>query len=307
MSLAIVIRLGGCRAPAIAFYNHQQRWHHPPSFPFIWQNGCMFDESFAEAWRLRYGGSPPDEFPSLARFLSHRSVREYSAKPVPLKLVMGLMAAAQSAATSSNLQLWSAISVEDTALRDQVAQLCADQVQVRTAPWFFAFCADHHRLKYAASQNGDSAEGLDFTEFAIMAYIDAALAAERMVCAAESLGLGICYIGALRNNPEAIAEVLGLPEGVFGLFGLCLGYPSESSKAQIKPRLSQQAVWFRNRYNPEPPIAEYDERMEPFYIGQGMKGAVTWSMRSGRRADGKHMTGREVLMDYLRRNGFAKR
>lgn len=137
-----------------------------------------------------------------------------------------------------------------------------------------------------------------------MAVVDAALAAERMVCAAESIGLGICYIGALRNNAPAVKEILNLPEETFGVFGLCIGWPEEPITAEIKPRLDQATVWHRERYNHLVDVSEYDRRMKAFYEEQKMKGDVTWSMRSGRRVDEHHMTGREILLDWLRGQGF---
>jgi nitroreductase len=266
----------------------------------------MFNESFDEAWRLRFGDDSPANLIDSV-FLRHRSVRDYSDREVPEALIRELIGAAQSAATSSNLQLWSAVSVQDKQLREQIAIAAADQRQVRNAPWFFAFLADHHRLKRAASDVGEEAEGLDYAEFFIMALIDAALAAERMVCAAESIGLGICYIGAMRNDPQRISELLHLPEGVFCPFGLCVGYPVPGTSAEIKPRLTQDAVWFRESYSGDIDVAEYDERMSAFYESQKMKGEVTWSMRSGRRVDNHHLTGREVLKEWLESRGFNRR
>lgn len=267
----------------------------------------MYDETFAEAWRLRYGTDPELPVPELARFLCHRSVRAFDHRPIDTGLRHALMACAQSAATSSNLQLWSAISIDDPDRREAIAALCADQDQVRQAPWFVAFLADHHRLRRAARKHGEEAAGLDYIEFFAMAVIDAALAAERMVCAAQAIGLGVCYIGALRNDAEGVRALLELPEGVFGAFGLCLGWPHPEAKAEIKPRLAQDAVWFQERYDPASDTDEYDSRMTPFYLAQGMRGEVTWSMRSGRRVDGRHMSGRDRLMDLLRELGFARR
>jgi hypothetical protein len=140
-----------------------------------------------------------------------------------------------------------------------------------------------------------------------MAVVDAALAAERMVCAAEAIGLGICYIGAIRNDPEFVSEALALPEGVFPVFGLCLGWPEEPVTAHIKPRLSQDAIWFREKYNREVDVSEYDGRMSAFYRSENMKGEVTWSMRSGRRVDNDHLTGREGQKAWLESRGFNRR
>lgn len=267
----------------------------------------MFDESYREAWNLRYGTEPPESYPTIDRFLAHRSVRKYSGKPIDEATMSGLFAAAQSAATSSNLQLWTAISVQDPGRREAIAKLCDDQQQIRDAAWFLAFIADHYRLKQAAHRVGEAAEGLDYLEFFAMSLIDVALAAERMVCAAEALGIGICYIGALRNDPKGVAELLELPESTFGVFGLCLGWPEEGSGAQIKPRLRQAATWHRERYQRQVDTDDYDERMKAFYESQKMKGDVSWSMRSGRRVDGHHMTGREVLKAWIEGQGFALR
>lgn len=267
----------------------------------------MFSESFSEAWEKRFGQPPDFPPPPIDRFLTHRSVRRYRPEPVAEDVVRGLIGAAQSAATSSNLQLWTVVSVQNVDRREAIARLCADQRQIREAAWFFAFLADHHRLRQAAADVGENAAGLDYVEFFVMALVDAALAAERLVCAAEAIGLSICYIGALRNDPEGVRELLDLPEGTFGVFGLCLGWPSEDSRADIKPRLSQDAIWHRETYRRDPSIAEYDERMRSFYEREQMKGDVTWSMRSGRRVDEHHLTGREVLLEWLRAQGFCRR
>lgn len=267
----------------------------------------MFDESFSEAWKLRFGSDLPFDLPEIGSFLRHRSVREYSAKPISEETVRGLIGAAQSSANSSNLQLWSVVSVQDDYLRQAVAEAAGDQEHVKKAPWFFVFLADVYRLRKVAAAVGEQAAGLDYAEFTLMATIDAAIAGERMVCAAESLGLGICYIGAVRNDPPRIQQLLNLPEGVAALFGLCLGRPREGLEAAIKPRLAPDNVWFREQYDQRVDVSEYDERMTPFYIHQGMKGEVTWSMRSARRVDGNHMTGREVLKAYLEKQGLYRR
>jgi nitroreductase len=274
--------------------------------PFTRHNPLM-QETFEEAWQQRFAESAPERREELAPLARHRSIRQYSGEAVPESLVRCLVGVAQGAATSSNLQLWSIVSVQDPQTREEIAKIADNYQHIREAAWFFAFAADHHRLREAAAEVGEAAEGLDYVEFYTMAVIHAALAAERFVCAAESLGLGICYIGALRNNPAEIKRILALPEHTFAPFGLCLGWPAEDSQAKIKPRLSQEAVWFRERYGESPPIAEYDERMKAFYEQEKMKGDVTWSMRSGRRVDNHHLTGRDVLKEWLEQQGFSRR
>ena len=265
------------------------------------------NESYSDAWQLRFGEKPVPPNSKIEDFLKHRSIRDFSDKPIPEELIKDLIAAAFSAATSSNLQLRSIISIQNPEKKEKIKHLCADQKQITQAPWFFAFLADHHRIKQAAIQAGQNPNGLDYAEFYTMATIDAALAAERMVCAAESIGLGACYIGALRNKPEEISKLLKLPQGVFGLFGLCLGWPAEENKAEIKPRLSLDSTWFKEEYPEHIDLKEYDGRMVEFYESQGMNSEFNWSQRSGRRVDQEHLTGREVLKSWLEKQGFNKR
>lgn len=265
----------------------------------------MFVESAAESWQRRYGTSGPGDIEPFAPLLRHRSVRRYEDRPIESGVLRGLIAAAQSASTSSNLQLWSAIRITDSQIRSEIAVLCADQKQVHRAPEFLAFIADHRRLQVAANKVGEKGEGLDYAEFFIMACIDAALAAERMVCAAEVVGIGCCYIGALRNGAEGVKSLLNLPDCTAPLFGLCLGYPR--GEAAIKPRLGQDTVVFENRYPDEPGIGDFDERMAEFYKEQQMPGDTTWSKRSGKRVDNNHLTGREALKPWLESQGFWRR
>lgn len=266
-----------------------------------------FEESGQQAWQQRYGENSDQFDEKLVPFLRHRSVRKYRSEGISDATFASLLAAAQSASTSSNLQLWSAISVESLEIRSQLYEVASRQQQILDAPRFLVFCADHYRLRKAAQQVGEAAKGLDYLEFFLMAVIDAALAAERLVVAAEQAGIGICYIGAMRNQPDKVAEILGLPSGVFAPFGLCLGYPEEGSNAAIKPRLNQKAVIFTDRYDQSVECGEYDERMREFYTSQGMQGEVTWSMRSARRVNGEKLEGREFLLEWLKNTGFLAR
>lgn len=266
------------------------------------------NETLSEAWNQRFGVDSENADQALTQFLRHRSVRQFDPeRKLSTEKVNHLVSCAQSAATSSNLQLWSVISVENPDVRAKVAELCSNQKQILTAPVFLCFFADHYRLKKAAASVGETCAGLDYMEFFLMAAIDASLAAERLNCAAESMGMGTCYIGALRNNAEGVKQLFNLPDGVFGLFGMCLGYPAAGHGSHIKPRLSTNAVCFIDTYNREAEIGEYNQRMQKFYESEGMSGYVTWAARSGRRADENHLTGRDTLKAWLEKSGFAKR
>lgn len=267
----------------------------------------MFTETFAEAWEKRYGTAPTFSFPQLAPFLQHRSVRKFSSQPVEEDVMRALVACAQSASTSSSLQLWSIVSVQHPETREELATLCDNYQHIKDCGWFLCFIVDHYRLKQAAAQVSEEALGLPYAEFFTMAVVDAALASERMAAAAESIGLAICYIGALRNNTAEVKRILNLPEQTFGVYGLCIGWPEKPVHAEVKPRLPQETIWHRETYKHEVDVSEYDRQMSAFYQSQKMKGDVTWSMRSARRVDEDHMTGREGLLDWLKEQGFLER
>lgn len=269
----------------------------------------------AELLRQRYGGATPSRVASLGTpvsqlLLSHRSVRSYSARLAPEGTVELLVAAAQSAASSSNLQLWSVVSVEDPERRRKLSVAANDQAHVRESALFLVWLVDLNRASQLARAHGIEPVGLDYLEMFLMASVDAALAAQNAVVAAEASGLSTVYIGALRNRPEEVAEVLELPPGVFALFGLCVGYAAGASAA-IKPRLPQSVVLGRDRYQPVSSdlVREYDARMTEFYTEQHMAvPAGGWSLHSAERVkSAASLNGRHRLVEALKVRGFGLR
>ncbi len=184
----------------------------------------------------------------LARLLAHRSVRTYLPTPVLPEQLELIVAAAQSASTSSNLQAWSVVAVEDPDRKDRLAELCGSQAHIRQAPLFLVWLADLSRLSDIAAAKQIEVEALDYFEVFMMGVIDAALAAQNAAVALESLGLGCVYIGGIRNNPEKVAAELGLPPMIFPVFGMCIGTPDPACPADIKPRLPQSVVLHREQY-----------------------------------------------------------
>ena len=164
---------------------------------------------------------------------------------------------------------------------------------------------------------GNAAEGL--TEQFIIATVDTALYAQNLVVAAESAGLGICYIGALRNDPARVTEILDLPQQVYPVFGMCLGYPDQDP--EVKPRLPLSVVLKENGYNTDgeaEAIAAYDERMRAYYAartdnqeGAGLvrtdgraagqaKGARTcWNFCNRRASSRADIAGRKAMVGKL--------
>jgi nitroreductase len=269
-----------------------------------------------ELLKARYGAAPataPANFnPVLETLLSHRSVRAFRSDPLPQGTLDLLVAAAQSAPSSSNLQVWSAIAVEDEARRGRIATLVGNQQQVREAPLFLAWLVDLSRWQRLAAERDRPLEGAEYLDTFLMGVIDAALAAQNVVNAAESLGLGTVYIGALRNKPEEVAAELGIRpgDGVYPVFGLVIGHPDPQRPAAVKPRLPPSSVLYREQYTPAPvqqEVASYDEAMRAFYVSQGLP-PNTWSEHSlDRLRSADDLKGRHRLREALEALGFALR
>lgn len=263
----------------------------------------------------RYGDSAfSADFPwndCLTSLLSHRSIRAYQSQALPEGTLELLIAAAQSAATSSNLQTWSVVAIEQAERKQRLAELAGNQAHIRQCPLFLVWLADLARLTSIAEQRQLPHEGLDYLEMFVMATIDAALAAQNAVVAAESLGLGTVYIGAMRNRPEEVAAVLNLPPHLFAVFGLCVGYTDPAQPASIKPRLPQAAVLHRETYQMEPQaesIDRYNQVMQQFYQAQQMNVAGDWTEHSVKRvASGATLSGRDRLKEALQNLGFPLR
>ena len=246
----------------------------------------------------------------LRCLLAHRTVRAYLPDALPPGTLETLVAAAQSAASSSNLQLWSVIAVEDAGRKTRLAQVAGGQAHIQQAPLFLVWIADLSRADRVAAAHSRTLEGCAYLESFIVAAIDAGLAAQNAAVAAESMGLGTCYVGAMRNDPERVAAEVGLPPRAMALFGMCVGRADPARPAEIKPRLPQPMVAFRERYAPEAEMdlaARYDERLAAFSRSQGM-GDVTWTGRVfARMGSLKGLNGRDRMRSMMKALGFELR
>ena len=270
-------------------------------------------QPLAELLDWRYGDDKPDvpllDNAVVRSLLAHKSARHYLNNPLPTGALETIVAAAQSAATSSNLQTWSVIALQDPAHKSEAATLCGDQDFIRNAPLFLVFCADLARLTTVSQQADLPGEGLDYLEMFVMATIDASLAGQNAAAAAESLGLGICYVGAARNKPRELAALLNLPPRVFALFGMAVGWPSPDDTTTVKPRLPQPAVCHRETYSTTDTlrwISHYDATAYKFYQSQQMGAGGDWTRRSAKRvATVDSLTGRHILREVLQEHGFG--
>lgn len=236
----------------------------------------------------------------------HGSVRRYLPDPVAHDQVAAIVHAAQRASTSSNLQMWTVIAVTDPEKRQRLSELCGNQRHVADAPAFLVWCADLARLDRACELRGYT-QVTDYVENFLVAAADVAIAAQNAALAAESLGLGICYIGGIRNNPAGVVKLLDMPRLTFPITGMTLGWPA--ADPPIRPRLATEAVLHWEQYDTTQQdrlLHEYDEAMIATGIYQGRQVPAPgktgemenygWLEHSARRVSQPTRTGlREVL------------
>lgn len=266
--------------------------------------------SESDLFHARYGREigplPSNEV--IDTMLAHRSCRAFKPDPLPDGVLESLIAAGQSAATSSNMQGWSVVAVEGAARRQKLFDIGDTQKQILEAPLTLCFVADLSRLATIADRIPQKREGLDYLESFLVAAIDSALAAQNVCVAAESMGLGTCYLGELRQQPEAIAALLDLPPMAVVTFGLTIGFPDETRPTFIKPRLPQSSVLHRETYKPEQalaPVGDYEIALDEFNR-MVRNGQPYWGLRSaGRIEKPESLRGRQHLKAVLRRMGFA--
>ncbi|WP_082652054.1 oxygen-insensitive NADPH nitroreductase [Gorillibacterium timonense] len=197
---------------------------------------------------------------TLRVLMGHRSIRQFKADPIGEEELETIVRAAQMASTSSGVQAFSVIVVKNKERKHKLAELSGNQAYVEECPLFLVWCADMHRLEIAGQMSGGEAvRAARNTEQFLIATVDTALAAQNAAIAAESMGLGVVYIGGIRNHIEEVSGMLSLPELVYPVFGMCVGYPAQDPLP--RPRLPLSTVLHQERYEEsgqEEGIAEYD-------------------------------------------------
>jgi hypothetical protein len=208
------------------------------------------------------------------------------------------------------MQWTSVVATTDPAKKKVLAEIAGNQKHIEQCPLFLCWIADMNRHATISAAEQVEFETMPWLETFMVACIDVALAAQNAVVAAESLGLGTVYIGAMRNDPEKVAELFGLPKQSFVVFGLCVGYATEKAVGEVKPRLSQAAILHRERYDGSIADAErraHDEEMMRFSARHELQ-AGTWTQRVlNRLGPLKSMNGRERMRAALARLGFEIR
>jgi FMN reductase [NAD(P)H] len=273
--------------------------------------------TLAELIAKRYGenakpGGDEAIHATIQGLLNRRSLRAYRDEPVPDELLNTLLACAQCAPTKSNLQQYSIVVVKDQAQRAKLAPLAKRTKQIESAPLLIAFCADARRGRRIGEMRGH-ANANDNVDTLHNAIVDAALALGFFVIAAEAAGLRCAPLSSMRDEAEGIAEVLGLPPGVFCIAGVMAGWPA--AEGHINPRLPQSVVVHTDRYdesNLEAEIDAYDRRRHAIHAQPpenqrhpdrfGYADPYYWSEGVARQLA---IPERAQFRDFLLKHGFA--
>lgn len=193
----------------------------------------------------------------IETILERKSVRAYEDKPIPEELKELIFKSAMRAPTAGNMMLYSIIEVTDQAAKDTLAKTCDNQPFIAKAPLVLLFLADYQRWYDYYRVSGvpelckEKNEPMRKPEEGdlFLACCDALIAAHSAVIAAESLGLGSCYIGDIMENYEAHKELFDLPQYAFPIALLCFGYPTQQQKEREKPdRFDKEYIIFENKY-----------------------------------------------------------
>lgn len=256
--------------------------------------------------------------PTVETLLNHRSVRRYTGEPISEDMLNTILECGRAVSTSSFLQAVSVVRVVDPKKRTALRQIsndlseekynellsagkCLGHDYVETCAEYLVFCMDGHRHAKLVPE-----AQLDWTEVSLIGSIDAALMAQNMLAAAESLGLGGVYIGSLRNDIKRASELLALPKHVVPLFGLCLGHPDWDApmNQSQRPRLPLDTLVSVDSYKPadDETLAAYNETVKAYYGTRKID--MDWTAQI-KATFGKPV--RPFILPFLQEQGFNKR
>ncbi|MBT5264109.1 MAG: NADPH-dependent oxidoreductase [Rhodospirillaceae bacterium] len=257
------------------------------------------------------GKDMPDEG-EIAGMLRHRSCRAFIAdKPVPNDMLEIILAAAFSAPAKSDLQQSAVVIVDDPEKRRTIEALMPAMPWIADAPVFMVFCGDNRRIRRVCEMRGTEFAN-DHLDSFLNPSVDTGIVLGWFVRAAQAAGLGCCPISVVRNHIETISEVLELPDHVFPVAGMCLGWPVRPG--YISLRLGPRIQVHRDRYddtNLAEEIDAYDRRRDARYSipedkqrrrdTYGTAEFYGWSADKSRQVS---LTEREQLAGFLRKKGF---
>ena len=225
--------------------------------------------------------------------LNHRSIRQFKPLALTQEEVDLLVDVARHTATSNFRQSYSIISITDQKLKEEIAEI-ANQPYIPNAGHLFVFVVDQRRNTLIAE-----AKGAD-------AFSDAMIAAQNVVVAAESLGMGTVYLGSILNDNAKLSELLKLPKYVYPAVGLAVGWPDQ--EPQLKPRLPRHVIHMENYYqdleNPLEELKDYDAEVHEYYDLRDLNNRVDEFTTQIAKTMDKSVANRANTLKDLQKQGF---
>jgi nitroreductase len=242
--------------------------------------------------------------------LNHRTIRKYTDQPIDESLLNEILTAGTRASTTGNMQVYSIVVTRDDEMKEKLAPTHFGQPVFKNAPVSLTFCADFNRFnKWCLLRNAEP--GYDNFQSFVAAAIDALLVAQNVCVAAESKGLGICYLGTVTYNADKIIDILNLPKGVVPVATVTLGWPDEDPDQT--ERLPLEAVVHQERYkdySEEDINRLYKEKEEldanQQFVAENNKETLAQVFTDVRytKANNEHFS--NVYLDVLKKQGFLK-
>lgn len=272
--------------------------------------------SISKLIKSRFGlptdtGNTVEENKTITDILSRRSHRKFTADPVSKDLLATLLATAFSAPSKSDLQQSCVIHVRDKEKQTRIANASPYTRWVADAPVFLVWCGDSRRIRKLADWRGHSFAN-DHLDAFMNAAVDTGLCMQTFLIAAESLGLGCCPVSEIRDQIQLLSDELELPEHVFPVSGLCVGWPQHDSSISMRlPLTTSVKIDKYDDDNLIDDISEYDVRREALDQTPeekqrgveefGVSGSYGWSENRTRQYS---LPAREDFGCYIRRQGF---
>ncbi len=221
---------------------------------------------------------------ALQLLLAHRSYRDYTDQPVSDADLDAIIAAAQRAPSSIHAQVTSLIVVRDPARRAKIAEIAGGQPWIAKAPVFICLVADFAKTDAAVQFAGEKQVIHESLEGFAVGALDAGIVLTTLTTAARALGLGAVMIGGIRNDPQAMIDLLGLPPQTFPFIGCCIGH--FASEPPLKPRLPVSTFRHDERWHGVPDAATikaYNEELMAYWKSIGRTDGQPWTENTAKR------------------------
>lgn len=270
-------------------------------------------KTLKELLDLRFGdmGDVPDtlaENEAVRRLAGRGVVRRFKPEPLPQGMLDTLAAVALSAPSKSDLQQRDILIVEDQTIRDRINALLKDQDWIPACPHFLVFLGNNRRQRQVHEWRGHAFAN-DHLDAFFNAAVDAAIALEAFVAAAEAAGLGCCPVSVIRNHAEEVSGLLGLPDHVFPVAGLGVGTPA--TPPFVAARLPLGLTVHRDRYTAatDEQVRAYDRRRNGIFPYRAQRNVAKFGTAaeygwSDEKARHYAVPERADFGAYVKRRGF---